>query len=325
MNVPSTLRSLAILALVSLSGRAAAAETLRLGYSGATASQLAGALAVEQKLFDLYGVAVELNQSAGLTMIRAVESGSLDVVIVGGGQAVAAYMKGADVRIVSGLVNTVPFQLWAKPEVAQLADLKGRLIADTPPGTSLNLGTRIMLARAGLDPRRDVRLVAFGRLQLVPRSLLAGVVDAALLSAPETLEARKAGLRMLLDMAAERVPCLFTSIVTSRAVMEKSPAALERFLKAILHGVKLALTNPDMAKKSLGRTLRLTDREALDETYRQAAAVYEPLPLVRRDALETVARIVGEKSGREPYGVVDMSILERIDREGFIKTLYAKP
>jgi hypothetical protein len=107
--------------------------------------------------------------------------------------------------------------------------------------------------------------------------------------------------------------------------MEKSPAALERFLKAILHGVKLALTNPDMAKKSLGRTLRLTDREALDETYRQAAAVYEPLPLVRRDALETVARIVGEKSGREPYGVVDMSILERIDREGFIKTLYAKP
>src|SRR5262249_35070648 len=93
------LRSLAALALIALFARDAAAETLRLGYSGATASQLAGALAVEQKLFDLYGVGVELNQSAGLTMIRAVESGSLDVAIVGGGQAVAAYMKGADVRI----------------------------------------------------------------------------------------------------------------------------------------------------------------------------------------------------------------------------------
>jgi NitT/TauT family transport system substrate-binding protein len=319
------LKALAVLALIAVFARPGAAETLRLGYSGATASQLAGALAVEQKLFELYGVAVELNQSAGLTMIRAVESGSLDVVIVGGGQALAAYMKGADVRIVSGLVNTVPFQLWAKPDIGQLADLKGRLVADTPPGTSLDLGTRIMLARAGLDPARDVRLVAFGRLQLVSRALLGGVVDAALLSAPETLEARKAGMRMLLDLAAERVPCLFTSVVTSRAVLGKSPAALERFLKAILHGVKLALTNPDMAKKSLGRTLRLTDREALDETYRQAAAAYEPLPLVRRDALETVARIAAEKSSRDPYGVVDMSILERIDKEGFVKTLYTKP
>jgi ABC-type nitrate/sulfonate/bicarbonate transport system substrate-binding protein len=318
-------RSLAALALIVVFARGAPAATLRLGYSGATASQLAEALAVEQKLFDLYGVSVELNQSAGLTMIRAVESGSLDVAIVGGGQALAAYTKGAEVRIVSGLVNTVPFQLWAKPDIAQLGDLKGRLIADTPPGTSLNLGTRIMLARAGLDPARDVKLIAFGRLQLVPRSLLGGVVDAALLSAPETLEARKGGLRMLLDMAAERIPCLFTSVVTSRAVREKSPAALEKFLKALLHGVMLALTNPDMAKKSLGRTLRLSDGEALDETYRQAVAAYDPLPLVRRDALDTVAKIAAEKSGRDPYGVVDMSILERIDKEGFIKALYAKP
>ncbi|HWH77724.1 MAG TPA: hypothetical protein VNT76_10150, partial [Candidatus Binatus sp.] len=41
------------------------AESLRLGFSGATATQLAGTLAVEQKLFDLYGVNVELIQSAG--------------------------------------------------------------------------------------------------------------------------------------------------------------------------------------------------------------------------------------------------------------------
>ncbi len=34
---------------------AGAAETLRLGFSGASATQLAGYLAVEQKLFDIYG------------------------------------------------------------------------------------------------------------------------------------------------------------------------------------------------------------------------------------------------------------------------------
>src|SRR5919106_5541873 len=117
-------------------------------------------------------------------------------------------MKGVEVRIVSGIVNTVPFQLWAKPEVSQLKDLKGKLIANTPPGTSLNLANQILLTRAGLDPVKDVKLVAFGRLGLVSQSLFAGVVDAALLSPPETIEARRAGLRMLIDMATPRIPCL---------------------------------------------------------------------------------------------------------------------
>ncbi len=49
------------------------AESLRLGFSGASATQLAGYLAVEQKLFDIYGVNVELTQSAGTTMIRALD------------------------------------------------------------------------------------------------------------------------------------------------------------------------------------------------------------------------------------------------------------
>ena len=239
----------------------AGAETLRLGFSGATATQLAGYLAVDQKLFDIYGVSVELTQSAGTTMIRGLDTGTLQVAIVGGGQALNAYMKGVEVRIISGLVNIVPFQLWAKPEITALKDLRGRLIANTPPGTSLNLGNQILLARAGLDARRDVKLVAFGRLGLVSQSLFTGVVDAALLSPPETLEARKLGLRMLTDMAAERIPCLFTSVVTSKTVLEKSSAALDRFLRGILHGVKLAMTNPDMAKMTLSRNMRLTDPE----------------------------------------------------------------
>jgi NitT/TauT family transport system substrate-binding protein len=229
------------------------AESLRLGFSGASATQLAGYLAIDQKLFELYGVNVELTQSAGTTMIRALDSGSLDVSIVGGGQALSAYLKGVDVRIISGLVNTVPFQLWAKPEVSQLKDLKGKLIANTPPGTSLNLANQILLMRAGLDPLKEVKLVAFGRLGLVSQALLTGVVDAALLSPPDTIEARKSGLRMLMDLATARIPCPFTSVVTTRAVLEKSPGSLDRFLRGVLHGIKLALTNPDMAKKALNR------------------------------------------------------------------------
>ena len=299
------------------------AETLRFGFSGATATQLAGSLAVEHKLFDIYGVNVEFTQSAGTTMIRALDSGSLQVAIVGGGQALSAYLKGVDVRIISGLVNIVPFQLWAKPEISQLKDLKGKLIANTPPGTSLNLANQILLMRAGLDPLREVKLVAFGRLGLVSQALFTGVVDAALLSPPDTIEARKSGLRLLMDLATARIPCPFTSVVTTRAVLEKSPAALDRFLRGILHGIKLALTNPDMARKTLSRNMRLTNPEAVEEVYQSAVGAYERVPLVPKEAVETVVKLSTGPSNRNPFGVLDMTILERIDKEGFVRSLYS--
>jgi NitT/TauT family transport system substrate-binding protein len=299
------------------------AESLRLGFSGASATQLAGYLAVDQKLFDVYGVNVELTQSAGTTMIRALDSGSLQVAIMGGGQALSAYLKGVEVRIISGLVNIVPFQLWAKPEISQLKDLKGKLIANTPPGTSLNLANQILLMRAGLDPLRDVKLVAFGRLGLVSQALFTGVVDAALLSPPDTIEARKSGLRMLIDLATARIPCPFTSVVTTKTVLEKSPASLDRFLRGILHGIKLALTNPDMAKKTLSRNMRLTEPEAVEEVYQRAILAYERVPMVPKEAIDTVVKLSTGPSNRNPFGVLDMSILERIEKEGFVRSLYS--
>lgn len=318
---------LALLAwLISASNRqiAFAAETLRLGYSGSTANQLAGSLAVEHKLFDIYGLNVELTQSAGTTMIRALDARSLDVAIVGGGQALSGYLKGLEMRIIGGLINTVPYQLWVKPEITQIKDLKGRMIANTPPGTSLNLASAVMLNRIGFDAQRDVKLIAFGRIGLVSQSLFTGVVDAALLSVPENIEARKHGFRMLMDLTTQRIACPFTSVVTTRAVLEKSPAALERFLKGVLHGVKMAVTNPDLAKKTISRNLRLSDPEAIDEVYQRVSTIYERLPIVPKEAIDTVVKLSSAPPSRNPHGVVDMSLLERIDKEGFIKSLYAK-
>jgi hypothetical protein len=54
---------------------------------GSDRYSVGGFSGVEHKLFDIYGVNVEFTQSAGTTMIRALDSGSLQVAIVGGGQA----------------------------------------------------------------------------------------------------------------------------------------------------------------------------------------------------------------------------------------------
>src|SRR5215472_7511305 len=73
------------------SASAGAAEVLRLGFSGASATQLAGYLAVEQKLVDIYRVHVEVTQEPGTRMIGPLDSGRLEDAIGERGQAVSAY------------------------------------------------------------------------------------------------------------------------------------------------------------------------------------------------------------------------------------------
>ena len=91
----------------------------------------------------------------------------------------------------------------------------------------------------------------------------------------------------------------------------------------MLHNIKLALTNPDMAKKALSRNMRLTDAAAVEEVYRRTIAVYERLPMVSKEAIETVVKLSTVPSNRNPFGVLDMNTLERIDKEGFVKSLYS--
>jgi len=69
--------------------------------------------------------------------------------------------------------------------------------------------------------------------------------------------------------------------------------------------------------------MRLTDPEAVEEVYQRAVVAYERVPMVPTEAIETVVKLSTVPSNRNPFGVLDMSLLERIDKEGFVKSLYA--
>ena len=78
-----------------------------------------------------------------------------------------------------------------------------------------------------------------------------------------------------------------------------------------------------MAKKTLSRNMRLSDPEAVEEVYQRAILAYERVPMIPKEAIETVVKLSTGQSNRNPFGVLDMSILERIEKEGFVRSLYS--
>ena len=69
--------------------------------------------------------------------------------------------------------------------------------------------------------------------------------------------------------------------------------------------------------------MRLSDPEAVEEVYQRAVLAYERVPMVPKEAVETVVKLLTVPANRNPFGVSDMTILDRIDREGFVKALYS--
>src|SRR6266508_5508743 len=89
--------------------------------------------------------------------------------------AIAAAARGADVKLLGCDWHAAPYVMLARPGIATVADLKGKSIAASSPGTPPDMVARATLARAGI-PFSDVKIAAVGGDRDRFTALLGGVV-----------------------------------------------------------------------------------------------------------------------------------------------------
>jgi NitT/TauT family transport system substrate-binding protein len=195
-----------------------------------------------------HGLKIELTQiKAGATLMKALIAGEIDSVDMGAAEAIVAGARGTGVKIVGCTWPGVPQVVLAKQEIKTLADLKGRTVAISSPGSLPDLLFRGMLDTAGV-PFSEVKLATQGADLDRYRSLVAGITDAAVVSnefepvMPDTIR--------VLAKGNTAVPkfirlCIATS---SKALAEKR-AELVKFLAAEMDAYAFAATHRDNTVK----------------------------------------------------------------------------
>jgi NitT/TauT family transport system substrate-binding protein len=68
-------------------------------------------------------------------------------------------LEGAELVYVAGGVPTFVFQLYGRPEIKTVAELKGKVVAVTQPAASTDYAMRMVLRKNGLDPDKDVKIL----------------------------------------------------------------------------------------------------------------------------------------------------------------------
>ena len=161
----------------------------------------------------------------------------------------------------------------AKSDIKTVADLRGKTVGISGPGSASDMLMRWALNKAGLNPDRDVTLIALGS----PANLYAGVenarVNAAVLVRPFLTKAIDSGMaRVVGDWEAIQFPNL-VSIARTKDLVE-NPEKFIRFqsaMKAVIHRFK---TDREFAMRMAKLSYPNVSTQELSQQLDFAAKVY---------------------------------------------------
>jgi NitT/TauT family transport system substrate-binding protein len=190
------------------------------------------------------GLKIEILQiKAGATLIKALIAGEIDSVDMGAAESIVAGVRGTGVKIVGCTWPGVPQVVLAKAEINTLADLKGKNVAISSPGSLPDLLFRGMLDAANV-PFSDVKLATQGADLDRYKSLLAGIVDAAVVS--NEFEAVMPPTIKVLAKGSTAVPKFIRlCIATSSNVLAERRDDLVKFVAAEMDAYAYAAAHRD--------------------------------------------------------------------------------
>jgi NitT/TauT family transport system substrate-binding protein len=188
------------------------------------------------------GLKVELLQiKAGATLMKALISGEIDSVDMGAAESIVAGVRDTGVKIIGCTWPGAPQVVLAKAEIKTLADLKGRTVAISSPGSLPDLLFRGMLGAANV-PFADVKLATQGADLDRYKSLVAGITDAAVVS--NEFEAVMPSNIKVLAKGGSAVPKFIRlCIATSSKVLAERRDDLVKFVAAEMDAYKYAATH----------------------------------------------------------------------------------
>ena len=322
--------ALGFLALAPLVIAATALEPVTVGYSTFSGAYLPLWIAVEDRVGRKYGLDLKAIYAGRIRPQQLLASNDVPFVMATGTGAITSHILGVkDQAIIFVSINKVNSAIFSRPEIKSAEELRGKTVATGRPGAFGDTMVRYVLrAKLGLVPDRDVKMLPIGEAQLTFPALERGVVQAASLTIPFTLIAKKMGYRELIDYDKAGVVYPYNTITTLRQTPNKFPDLTEKLLKTMIEGTYIAKTDREKSLAVMKKYMRGTSDEILEETYQYAKSVTEENPTpsleITKAAMEILSYEYPKAKDTDPNLIIDTTTMKRIEQSGFIRAVYKK-
>jgi ABC-type nitrate/sulfonate/bicarbonate transport system substrate-binding protein len=295
--------------------------TVRFVQSGRTAASWPLFVAEEKKFFQKNGIYVEeIIIVGGTNTARAVISNTIPIGRINPDYVIDAMEKGAKVKIVSGALEKIPYDVVARPEIKSAADIKGKTIGVD----SLSGGTTLMLRevfeKAYKLSDKDYRLLVVGTSPQRYAALKGGSVQVTFMGPPFNLKARSEGFTKLTTFHEHLGPIQFVVQFANEDYLKSNRAEVVKFLKGMAEATRW-LYDSKNKEEALAIYLKVLKgpREAAEADYRYLIEEFKPFPVdgsIGKQSIEKTFELrekAGKYEGKKapPYtNYVDMTLVE---------------
>ena len=240
------------------------ARPLRVAYLSTSATMASVWMAKETGALLKEGLDTEVISMPSTAAIPALIANELDVVQVSAAPVITASVRGIDVVFVAGLLNTMIWDFYARPEIKSVEQLKGKIVGTDRPGTPVAYGTLVALKKLGLTPK-DVQLRPLGSSPQIVAAFYAGQIVGGVGSPPASFLMERSGFHSMISLLD--VPYQNVGLVVRRGRMDELAGRLVPMLRAVRQGIERYYSDKPFAMKVIGKYTKENDQEILDRTY----------------------------------------------------------
>jgi ABC-type nitrate/sulfonate/bicarbonate transport system substrate-binding protein len=305
--------------IVSFLAPALAQVDFPIGYSSLGGTYAFISLIEEQRLLEKDNIRPSFIYIGGPQISQALIAGDIRMAIVAGASPIRAAAHGAEMRFVGGVTDKENITVVSDAKIAKPADLKGTRMAIDRLGDYSDFRARKVLEMFGLEAQKDVVLLQIGGQTARFAALKSGQVQSTFVAPPLTLIARKAGFRSLVDLADLGFPSTSASLVIMKSTAERNDREVYAVVRAVGRGLQTFKSNREIALRSLSRFMKVSDPEALEETWRSHAKIYQDVPVPAMAGIKMVKDFLGQSDPKVARlnvdEIVDLRFVDRVKRE----------
>ncbi len=312
--------TLVIFTALLIGGPLQAADRIRIAVSNPNMPNLTAAMAQRSGFFKEENLEAEIIRMNPNVAVTALATGDVDYCQLFGA-VVGGAIAGLPVRVVAGYLDNWPMTLIARPELKSLKDLKGKTLGISSFGATPDVGARMMIKQAGIDPEKEIKILALGSDAARLTALKQRVVDVVVISPPADAQMEKQGYRIL-ARAYELFSFPYLGLGTHTRKIREHPDEIRRVIKATIRANRFIREHRDEAVNTLiawgkvEREFAYASYDALRNLFNADGAVPEDGLKLVIDQARRSAKVTREIA---PSDVVDLSFLREAQTELGIK------
>ena len=221
-------------------------------------------VALDRGFFRQEGVNAEfIPFRGGPDLLKAVLSGDVLIGVTGSTDILVFREAGSPIKMIATHTEGNHFTLNVAPDVAALADLKGKAIGITRVGSTTWIFARMVAKQQGWDPDRDLKIVALGALDAQLAALARKEIAAFVWGDGGAVTELQGKSKIL--MRLDRLTPQWISQIdyASEDAIRKDPETIRKGLRGIFRALLFMKEHPDEAAPLVAKRLGWTPEAVL--------------------------------------------------------------